>query len=91
MEYPTKYDPEQIEQLVEYTIAADIQLFEVPKEFLHLEKIDQLKKAKNIEELDETFSKFPITKAKTNSLITLSLEAERCLQNIYIKVKDVAS
>lgn len=32
---------------------------------------------------------FPLNKIKMNTVLTLSLEAERALQNIYVKVKDL--
>ena len=41
--------------------------------------------------IDEKYEPFWLSRIKTNTQVTLSLQAERCLQNIYIKVKDVAS
>ena len=32
---------------------------------------------------------FELTRIKPNTVLTLSLEAERALQNIYVRVKDV--
>lgn len=37
----------------------------------------------------ESVQKFELKDAKPNTLLTLSLEAERALQNIYVKVDDV--
>lgn len=58
------------------------------------ENLEKLKTIKSEDELKQQFGPeydpFPLTKIKVNSVISLSLEAERCLQNIYIKVKDVA-
>lgn len=53
--------------------------------------MNQIKTEKElIEEFGLQFNPFPLTKIKVNSAITLSLEAERCLQNIYISVRQVA-
>lgn len=47
LKYPTGSDPEQIDQLIEYTIGPDINLYEVSSTLLsnqkNLDKINQLK------------------------------------------------
>jgi len=44
--------------------------------------------ASSLEEVQD-LKLHPINKAKLNTTLSLALEAERCLQNIYVKVRDV--
>lgn len=77
-------DPPLMTQLTQYSIAPDIHLYEVdPKYFKDEEKESVVQKGINPSDA------FELTRIKPNTTLTLSLEAERTLQNTYVKVKDV--
>lgn len=84
--YPMGKDPHILEQLANYSIASDIHLYEVPPTpFLSEEENAKLIEKNSVAELP----KYELTETKPNTLLTLSLEAERVLQNVYVKVDDV--
>ena len=73
-----------MKQLTEYSIAPDIHLYEVdPKYFEDTLKPEIIKNG-----FDKSQA-FELTRIKPNTVMTLSLETERALQNTYVKVKDV--
>lgn len=84
--YPSAKDPHILEQLTRYSIAPDIHLYEVPsKYFLNEEAAEQLRRANSVEGVE----KYELTETKPNTLLTLSLEAERALHNVYVLADDV--
>ena len=84
--YPTGEDPDIFDQLIKYSIAPDIHLYEVSsKYFLNKEDFDEVQQLKTVENIP----KYEMKEVKPNTLLSLSLEAERALQNVYIKVDDI--
>lgn len=84
--YPTGQDPHIMKQLAYYSIAQDIHLYEIPSKFLIEPKACEQLRANNT---TENIQKYELTQVKPNTLLTLSLEAERALHNIYVSVDDV--
>jgi hypothetical protein len=79
-------DPHILDQLTTYSIAPDIHLYEVPpKIFLNQKYHDELLAKNNLDDVPL----YRLTNTKPNTLMTLSLEAERMLQNIYVNVDDL--
>lgn len=73
-----------MKQLTEYSIAPDIHLYEIDPKYFEENNKNQI-----IKNGFQTSSAFELTRIKPNTVMTLSLEAERALQNTYVKVKDV--
>lgn len=73
-----------MKQLTEYSIAPDIHLYEIDPKYFEEKNKNQI-----IKNGFQTSLAFELTRIKPNTVMTLSLEAERALQNTYVKVKDV--
>lgn len=73
-----------MKQLTEYSIAPDIHLYEIDPKYFEENNKNQI-----IKNGFQMSSAFELTRIKPNTVMTLSLEAERALQNTYVKVKDV--
>lgn len=81
---PFEVEPHLMKQLTEYSIAPDIHLYEVdPKWFEENARPEVIKNGFDPE------NAFELKRIKPNTVMTLSLETERALQNTYVKVKDV--
>lgn len=85
LKYPDE-EPHLFTQLTEYSIAPDIHLYEVPGDWYEPEFIEEVNKNPEIIKEKDIYR---INRIKPNTVMTLSLEAERALQNIYVRVKDV--
>ncbi len=78
--YPREFEPSAVEQLVDYTIFSDIKLYSVPYFSFY-------KDSEGLETGEIPVTKFRIPNfIKLNTLITLSLEAERCLKNTFVNM-----
>ena len=86
LSYPSDRDFDIFDQLLKFSIAPDIHLYEIPpKYFLSEESADELCQQNN----DSNIDKYELTETKPNTVLSMSLEAERSLQNIYVKVDHV--
>lgn len=82
VKYPEQ-DPHIMRQLTEFSIGPDIHLYEVPPKCYKDKKEEIIKEGIDLKDI------FHITRIKPNTAMTLSLEAQRALHNIYVRVKDL--
>ena len=71
-------EPDAEELLVDFTIYPDIKIYSVPHAYFYGQNLE-LMNSKN-------FEKFKLRNLKTNTAISLSLEAERLLKNTFVNV-----
>ena len=74
-------EPNALEILVDHTIYPDIKLYYVPYTYFY-------RTPEAMKELiySNDFERTKIKNLKLNSAITLSLEAERCLKNVFVSL-----
>lgn len=85
LSYPNQ-DHHILDQLTTYSVAPDVHFYEIPSDvFLSYKYNDDLMAKNSADQVP----KYKITNLKPNTLMTLALEAERCLHNIYINVDDL--
>ncbi len=79
--YPISDEPDALDLLINHTIYPDIKLYSVSSDLFYDYKT-------NFNTLihSNSFEKHKLKYFKLNTAINLSLEAERCLKNIYINV-----
>ncbi|KAL4439612.1 hypothetical protein ABPG74_004014 [Tetrahymena malaccensis] len=72
-----------MDQLIDYTIYGDLKFYFIESGYFY----------KDIDEMTfmdhKEITKKPLTCIRQNHMVSLSLEAERCLQNIFIKAEDL--
>ena len=72
-----------LDMLLSYTLYPDLEFYFVKPELFYKNEKYFLR--------SDDFEKYPMKKGKLNYGITHSLEAERCLQSIFVPVEDVLS
>ena len=79
--YPISDEPDALELLIDHTIYPDIKFYSVSADLFYDSKTDY-----NELTHSNSFEKNKLKYFKLNTAINLSLEAERCLKNIYINM-----
>lgn len=74
-------DTNALDMLINYTIFPDLKFYYVSPDYFYNPESQYVK--------TNDFQKHPLRRSRINTKITHALEAERCLQNIHVKVADV--
>lgn len=77
--YTISNEPKALDILIDYTIYPDINIYSVPSKCFYGEKLQSDEFI-----LSNEFEKQKLREIKLNTAISISLEAERCLKNIYV-------